>query len=84
MFTSVIEEECTGNGMKAVLAAGYDAEATLIGEPSGLRLWHAGAGVIWARLRRAARAPMWRWGRAGRARNGCSPLFARWPAWSGN
>ncbi len=51
LFSSVIEEECTGNGMKAVLAAGYDADATLIGEPSGLRLWHAGAGVIWARLR---------------------------------
>ncbi|MEA2215379.1 MAG: acetylornithine deacetylase [Solirubrobacteraceae bacterium] len=51
LFSSVIEEECTGNGMKAVLAAGYDADATLIGEPSELRLMHAGAGVIWARLR---------------------------------
>lgn len=51
VFSSVIEEECTGNGMKAVLAAGYDADATLIGEPSGLQLMHAGAGVIWARLR---------------------------------
>ena len=51
LFTSVIEEECTGNGMKAVLAAGYEAEATLIGEPSALALWNAGVGVIWARLR---------------------------------
>lgn len=50
LFTSVIEEECTGNGMKAVLAAGYDAEGTLIGEPSALQLMHAGVGVIWARL----------------------------------
>jgi acetylornithine deacetylase len=50
IFTSVIEEECTGNGMKAVLGAGYDAEATLIGEPSALQLMHAGVGVIWARL----------------------------------
>ena len=50
LFSSVIEEECTGNGMKAVLAAGYDADATLIGEPSALQLMHAGAGVIWARL----------------------------------
>ena len=49
-FSSVIEEECTGNGMKAVLAAGYDAEGTLIGEPSGLQLMHAGVGVIWTRL----------------------------------
>jgi acetylornithine deacetylase len=51
LFSSVIEEECTGNGMKAVLAAGFDADATLIGEPSELRLMHAGVGVIWARLR---------------------------------
>ncbi len=51
LFSSVIEEECTGNGMKAVLGAGYDADATLIGEPSALQLMHAGAGVIWARLR---------------------------------
>jgi acetylornithine deacetylase len=50
LFSSVIEEECTGNGMKAVLEAGYDAEATLIGEPSALALMHAGVGVIWARL----------------------------------
>lgn len=51
VFSSVIEEECTGNGMKAVLAAGYDAEATMIGEPSALQLMHAGVGVIWVRLR---------------------------------
>ena len=50
LFSSVIEEECTGNGMKAVLASGYDADGTLIGEPSDLRLMHAGVGVIWARL----------------------------------
>jgi acetylornithine deacetylase len=50
LFSSVIEEECTGNGMKAVLAAGVDGEGTLIGEPSGLQLMHAGVGVIWARL----------------------------------
>jgi len=50
IFSSVIEEECTGNGMQAVLAAGYDAEGTLIGEPSALQLMHAGVGVIWARL----------------------------------
>ena len=49
-FSSVIEEECTGNGMLAVLAAGHDAAGTLIGEPSGLALMHAGVGVIWARL----------------------------------
>jgi acetylornithine deacetylase len=50
LFSSVIEEECTGNGMKAVLEAGWNADATLIGEPSALTLMHAGVGVIWARL----------------------------------
>jgi acetylornithine deacetylase len=50
LFSSVIEEECTGNGMKAVIEAGYEADGTLIGEPSELRLLHAGVGVIWARL----------------------------------
>lgn len=50
LFSSVIEEECTGNGMKAVLAGGCEADDTLIGEPSDLRLMHAGVGVIWARL----------------------------------
>ncbi|GGM69749.1 M20/M25/M40 family metallo-hydrolase [Dactylosporangium sucinum] len=50
VFSSVLEEECGGNGMKAVLAAGYHGDATLIGEPSGLRLQHAGVGVVWARV----------------------------------
>jgi acetylornithine deacetylase len=50
LFTSVIEEECGGNGMRAVLRAGYDADATLIGEPTDLRLHANGVGVIWARL----------------------------------
>jgi acetylornithine deacetylase len=50
VFTSVIEEECGGNGMWSVLRAGYAADATLIGESTGLRLAHAGTGVVWARL----------------------------------
>jgi acetylornithine deacetylase len=50
VFTSVIEEECGGNGMRSVLEAGYDADATLIGEPTALGLMHGGVGVIWARL----------------------------------
>jgi acetylornithine deacetylase len=47
---SVIEEECGGNGMWSILRAGYAADATLIGESTGLRLAHAGTGVVWARL----------------------------------
>jgi len=50
LFTSVIEEECGGNGMRAVLAAGYRGDATLIGEPTDLRIHLSGVGVIWARL----------------------------------
>lgn len=50
LFSSVIEEECGGNGMWSVLRAGYDADAVLIGESSALRLAHAGTGVVWARL----------------------------------
>jgi len=46
----VIEEECGGNGMWSVLGAGYDGDATLIGEPSALGLGHAGTGVVWARV----------------------------------
>jgi acetylornithine deacetylase len=50
LFTSVIEEECGGNGMWAVLQAGYQGDATLIGEPTDLRLHLNGVGVLWARL----------------------------------
>ena len=50
LVASVIEEECGGNGMWSVLGAGYAADATLIGESSGLKLAHAGTGVVWARL----------------------------------
>ena len=48
--SSVIEEECGGNGMWSVLRAGYEADAVLIGESTALRLGHAATGVVWARL----------------------------------
>jgi acetylornithine deacetylase len=50
LFSSVIEEECGGNGMWSVLRAGYSGDAVLIGEPTGLRLGYAATGVVWARL----------------------------------
>ena len=50
VVSSVIEEECGGNGMWSVLRAGHGADGTLIGEPTGLLLAHAGTGVVWARL----------------------------------
>jgi acetylornithine deacetylase len=49
-FSTVIEEECGGNGMRSVLAAGYDADETLIGEPFWPQIGNGGVGVIWARL----------------------------------
>jgi acetylornithine deacetylase len=54
VFSSVIEEECGGNGMWAVVRAGFTADGTLIGEPSGLALHHGASGVIWARVRAVA------------------------------
>jgi acetylornithine deacetylase len=56
VFSSVIEEECGGNGMWSVLRAGYRTDATLIGEPTGLAVVHAGTGVVWARLRARGQA----------------------------
>ncbi len=50
LFTSVIEEECGGNGMWAVTRAGYTGDGTLIGEPTDLRVHLNGVGVLWARL----------------------------------
>jgi acetylornithine deacetylase len=56
LFSSVIEEECGGNGMWSVLRAGHEAEGVLIAEPTTLRLAHAGTGVVWARLSAAGGA----------------------------
>jgi acetylornithine deacetylase len=47
---SVVEEECTGNGALACLAAGYTADAAVIPEPFGQCMMTAQVGVMWARL----------------------------------
>jgi acetylornithine deacetylase len=64
IVSSVIEEECGGNGMWSVLRAGHLGDATLIAEPSGLCLDFAGTGVVWAKL--IARSPAIHAGSAGR------------------
>lgn len=46
-FQSVVEEECTGNGMLACFQRGYRAEAALIPEPFAEQLVSAQIGVIW-------------------------------------
>jgi acetylornithine deacetylase len=50
IFSTVIEEECTGNGMWSVLRAGHVGEAVLVGESTELRFAHAATGVVWCRL----------------------------------
>ncbi len=47
---SVVEEECTGNGALACLAAGYTADAAVIPEPFGQCMTTAQVGVMCARL----------------------------------
>lgn len=42
-----IEEECTGNGTLASIAAGVSAEAVLLPEPTDLELLVGGGGVSW-------------------------------------
>jgi len=47
---AVIEEECTGNGALACLAAGYDADAVLIPEPGDDTILTAQVGVMWFKV----------------------------------
>lgn len=47
---SVVEEECTGNGALACLAADYTADAAIIPEPFAQQLMVAQVGVMWARV----------------------------------
>jgi acetylornithine deacetylase len=55
IFSTVFEEECTGNGMWAVLGAGHVGDAVLVGECTNLSYVHAATGVVWCRL--VARGP---------------------------
>jgi len=46
----VIEEECSGNGALACLAAGYDGDAALVPEPSKLTVLGGEIGVFWFKI----------------------------------
>ena len=46
----VIDEECSGNGTLACLAAGHAADACIIPEPFGLTAVTAHPGVLWAKI----------------------------------
>lgn len=50
IFSTVIEEECTGNGMWSVIQAGHVGDAVLVGECTDLTYIHAATGVVWCRL----------------------------------
>lgn len=47
---AVIEEECSGNGALACLAAGHDADAVLIPEPFGPTILTHQLGVLWFKI----------------------------------
>jgi len=47
---AVIDEECSGNGALACLAAGYDADAVLIPEPFGPTILTSQVGVLWFKV----------------------------------
>jgi acetylornithine deacetylase len=48
---TVTEEEATGNGALSTLARGYRADACLIPEPTGARIYRGTIGVMWFRLK---------------------------------
>jgi acetylornithine deacetylase len=51
VFESVIEEECTGNGMLAQRLATGPVDGAIILEPTGLTTWTATPGVVWFTVR---------------------------------
>lgn len=50
IVSSVIEEECTGNGMWSLVREGIVGDATIIGESTDLMVDHGGTGVVWINL----------------------------------
>jgi acetylornithine deacetylase len=47
---AVVEEECSGNGALACMAAGFDADAVLIPEPFGPTITTCQLGVLWFKV----------------------------------
>lgn len=50
LVQTVIDEECSGNGTLACLAAGYGGDGAIIPEPFGLSIVSASTGVLWCRV----------------------------------
>lgn len=56
VFESVIEEECTGNGMLAQRLTTGAVDGTIILEPTALTVWTATPGVVWFTVRVTGKA----------------------------
>jgi acetylornithine deacetylase len=55
-FLAAIEEECTGNGTIAAVAAGVTADAVVLLEPTNLDLLLGGVGILWLQVEVLGRA----------------------------
>lgn len=74
---AVIEEECSGNGAIACLAAGYDGDAVLIPEPFGPTILTDQLGVLWFKVNLSGRSTHVLQARSGvNAIEKCFPLIS--------
>jgi acetylornithine deacetylase len=70
----VVEEECSGNGALACVAAGHTADAAVVTEPTGGGIQHSQVGVLWFQIRIAGRPA-----HAGDAPEGQNAIEATFP-----
>jgi acetylornithine deacetylase len=70
----VVEEECTGNGALACVAAGHTADAAVVTEPTSGGIQHSQVGVLWFSVRIAGRPA-----HAGDAPEGQNAIEAAFP-----
>ena len=71
---SVVEEECSGNGALACVAAGHTADAAVVTEPTGGGIQSSQVGVLWFGVRIAGRPA-----HAGDAPEGQNAIEAAFP-----
>ena len=71
---SVVEEECSGNGALACVAAGHTADAAVVTEPTGGGIQSSQVGVLWFGVRIAGRPA-----HAGDAPEGRNAIEAAFP-----
>ncbi len=70
----VVEEECTGNGALACVAAGHTADAAVVTEPTSGGIQHSQVGVLWFQIHVAGRPA-----HAGDAPEGQNAIEATFP-----